>query len=65
MKKWYASKTIRVAGLSLLAALGVAITDDPDAMAWLDLYARWAVPVVFVILRLVTTQGISNKGGTK
>ncbi len=60
MKKWYASKTIRVAGLSLVAAVVVAITEDPDAMAWLDLYARWAVPVVFVILRLVTTKGVTK-----
>ncbi len=65
MKKWYTSKTIRTAGFSLLAGLVIALTEDPDAMAWFELYAKWAVPVLFVILRLVTTQGISNKGGTK
>lgn len=60
MKKWYLSKTIRVAAISFVAAVVIVLTEDPDAMAWLDLYARWAVPVVFVILRLVTTQGVTK-----
>ena len=54
MKKWYLSKTIRTAALTLSGVVLAAFLADPEVVAVINQYAAWVLPFLMVILRLIT-----------
>jgi len=62
-KAWHKSKTIRAAALSLLGVVLAALLADPDVVAVINQYAAWALPFLFVLLRLITKGPIGKPEG--
>lgn len=59
MKPWYKSKTIWVNVLTILAVLITSVTSWPDMQQYGAQLAT-ALAVVNVMLRLITSEGITN-----
>lgn len=60
MKRWFWSKTIGAAVLSLAAASIAALFGDPEFQELVKGAAPWALPVLMIILRLVTKGPVSK-----
>lgn len=54
MKRWFFSKTIGAAILSLATAGAAALLGDPEFQELVRSAAPWLLPILMIVLRLVT-----------
>lgn len=60
MKRWFWSKTIGAAILSLVTAGIAALFGDPEFQALVKDLSPWLLPILMIVLRLVTKGPITK-----
>jgi hypothetical protein len=60
MKRWFWSKTIGTGIISLATAAAAALLGDPEFQGLINSTVPWALPILMIVLRLVTTGPVTR-----